>query len=259
MTDDRRRPADHGPDRGTGKTGIGWASSETGAGKPGTSMTGTGPHSSATSATSTGSASTGPASTSSGTPVSISPAATSPGWKGTGRELAVAAVLGLALTAAAWVLDGPTAAGFVLLICVTLALVGLRALIELDEEPPRPPESHEFGPSQSYIGFWRTRSDLFDATRSLSAWDHELRPRLTNLLAARLSERHGISLADDPDAARDLLNAGRHHRHDRRDQPGRHDLWTWIDPQRPTPPDAGSKAGIPPNVLAALIDRLEKL
>jgi len=235
MTDDRRRPADPGPDRGTGKTGIGWASSETGA------------------------TSTRSASTSSGIPVSISPAATSPGWNGTGRELAVAAVLVLALTAAAWVLDGPTAAAFVLLICVALALVGLRALIELEEEPPRRPESHEFGPSQSFIGFWRTRSDVFDATRSLSAWDHELRPRLTNLLAARLSERHGISLADDPDAARDLLNAGRHHRHGRRDQPGRLDLWTWIDPQRPTPPGAGSKAGIPPNVLAALIDRLEKL
>jgi hypothetical protein len=123
----------------------------------------------------------------------------------------------------------------------------LRALIEPDQEPPAPEAPQELGPSQSFTGFWRTRSDLLDATKSLSAWDYGLRPRLTNLLAARLSERHGISLADDPQAARNLFRGTRH------------DLWHWIDPARPTPPDAGSQPGIPPNVLAALIDRLEKL
>jgi hypothetical protein len=40
---------------------------------------------------------------------------------------------------------------------------------------------------------------------------------------------------------------------------GRSDLWAWIDPQRQAPPDAGSRPGIPPRVLAALIDRLERL
>ena len=169
------------------------------------------------------------------------------GWNGARRELTVAGLLAVVLAAAGWALDGPAAAGFVLLICIAVSLVVLRALIEPDQEPPAPEARHEFGPSQSFTGFWRTRSDLMDATRSLSAWDSGLRPRLTNLLAARLSERHGISLADDPQAARDLLRGTRH------------DLWRWIDPSRPAPPDADSQPGIPPNVLAALIDRLEKL
>ena len=56
-----------------------------------------------------------------------------------------------------------------------------------------------------------------------------------------------LHLADDPDAARRLLLGSRH------------DLWRWIDPSQPEPAEAGSQPGIPPRVLAALIDRLEKL
>jgi hypothetical protein len=169
------------------------------------------------------------------------------GWAGATRELTVAGLLVVVLTAAGWALDGPAAAVFVLLICIAVSLVALRALIEPDQEPPAPEASRELGPGQSFIGVWRTRSDLVDATKSLSAWEYRLRPRLTNLLAARLSERHGVSLADDPQAARDLLRGTRH------------DVWRWIDPSRPAPPDAESQPGIPPSVLAALIDRLEKL
>ena len=172
------------------------------------------------------------------------------GWQGAGREISVAVLLVLALTAAAWALDGPTAAGFTAVSCAALSLVALRTLIEPHEPPPVPHLSQEIGPSRTFFGFWRTRSDLTDATTSLSAWDNALRPRLTNLLAARLAEQHGISLAEDPEAARQVLTGGK---------TGRRDLWTWIDPQRQTPPDAGSRPGIPPNVLAALIDRLERL
>jgi hypothetical protein len=176
--------------------------------------------------------------------------AASQGWRGAGREITVAVLLVLALTAAAWALEGPAAAGFTALGCAALSLAALRALIEPHEPPQEPPSSYELGPSRSFLGFWRTRSDLVEATRSLSAWDNALRPRLTNLLAARLSERHGISLADDHEAARRVLTGG---------TAGRSDLWTWIDPGRQTPPDAGSLPGIPPRVLAAMIDRLERL
>ena len=172
------------------------------------------------------------------------------GWTGAAREISVAGLLALALATAAWLLDGPAAAGFTLVVCIAISLVTLRTLIEPHHEPPPPPADHDLGPSHSFIGFWRTRSDLLDATRSLTAWDLGLRPRLTNLLAARLSERHEISLADNPDAARDLLLKG---------EPDRHDLWSWIDPHRLSPADAGSRPGIPPHVLAALIDRLERL
>jgi hypothetical protein len=164
----------------------------------------------------------------------------------------VAGLLAVVLTAAAWALDGPAAAGFVLLICIAVSLVVLRALIEPDQEPPAPEAPSELGPGLSFIGVWRTRSDLVDAINSLGAWEYRLRPRLTNLLAARLSERHGISLADDPQAAARLLRGTSH-------DGTRNDLWRWLDPSRPAPPDAESLPGIPPNVLAALIDRLEKL
>lgn len=170
-------------------------------------------------------------------------------WNGARREIAVAAMLVLALAMAAWALDGPAAAAVVVLVSVALSLVLLRALIDRDEQPPPPEASYELGPTQSFRGFWRTQADLTDATRSLSAWDYGARPRLVNLLAARLSERHGISLADDPEGAKRLLLQTQ-------SQP---DLWYWVDPQRPTPPDAGSRPGIPPNVLAALIARLEQL
>ena len=152
-----------------------------------------------------------------------------------------------AVTGAAYAFSGPALAGLVLLASVAAGLVALRALVEPDRRPGPPPLPDEAGPSRMVIGFWRTRSDLDDATRSLSAWHYGLRPRLTNLLAARLSERHGVSLADDPDTARRLLLGSRQ------------DLWRWIDPAQPDPAEAGSQAGIPPRMLAALIDRLEKL
>jgi len=151
------------------------------------------------------------------------------------------------VTVAAYALSGPALAGLVLLVSVAAGLVALRALIDPDQRPEPPPPPDEAGPSGTVIGFWRTRSDLDDATRSLSAWHHGLRPRLTNLLAARLSERQGVSLADDPDTARRLLLGSRQ------------DLWRWIDPAQPEPAEAGSRPGIPPRVLAVLIDRLEKL
>jgi hypothetical protein len=172
------------------------------------------------------------------------------GWRGAGKEITIAVLFVVAVTAAAWAFDGPAAAGFAAVACAALSLAGLRTLIEPHEPPPAVPASQETGPSLIFFGFWRTRSDLSDAIRSLSAWDNALRPRLTNLLAARLAERHGISLSEHPDAARKLLTGG---------EQGRGELWDWIDPRRQTPHDAGTRPGIPAGVLAALIERLERL
>jgi hypothetical protein len=198
----------------------------------------------------------GPRQRAGGRPGRVTSPSAGPSWRDATREITVAVLLVLAITVGAWVLAGPAAAGFAALTCAALSLVALRSLVQPHEPPAVPHLSAELGPSRSFLGFWRTRSDLVDATRSLSAWDSGLRPRLTNLLAARLSERHGISLAEDPEAARRVLNAGRTGRTGRA---GRTDLWTWIDPQRQTPLNAGAVAGIPPQVLAALIDRLERL
>jgi hypothetical protein len=81
---------------------------------------------------------------------------------------------------------------------------------------------------------------------------------LEHLLAARLAERHGVHLYQDPDAARRLLCR----------RPRDADLWPWIEPV-PEPPEgarpqtraskAGTEPGIPRRTLARLIDRLESL
>jgi hypothetical protein len=179
----------------------------------------------------------------------VTPRAGHGGWATARRELTIAACLVLALTAAAWVLLGAATAGIVALICVALALIVLRTLIEPPAEPQEQLASYYDAPTQSFAGFWRTQFELSAGTKSMSAWDLNTRLRLQNLLAARLSERHGISLLDEPEAARRaFLGTSR-----------RADLWYWIDPGRPTPPDATSRPGIPPRTLAALIQRLEQL
>lgn len=179
----------------------------------------------------------------------MTPPAGSQRWAAARRELTIAACLVFALTAAAWVLLGAATAGIVALICVALGLVALRALIDPRTEPPERRETFYDSPTQSFAGFWRTQFELTAGTKSLGAWDLNTKRMLQNLLAARLSERHGISLLAEPDAARRaFIGTSR-----------RTDLWYWIDPERPTPPDASSRPGIPPRTLAALIQRLEQL
>lgn len=179
----------------------------------------------------------------------MSPQRSSQGWATARRELTIAACLVFALTAAAWLLLGAATAGIVALICVALSIVVMRTLIEPHAEPPEQPETYYDAPTQSFTGFWRTQFELDAGTKSLSAWDLNARRRVQNLLAARLSERHGISLFAEPEAARRaFIGSSR-----------RTDLWYWVDPERATPPDASSRRGIPPRTLAALIQRLEQL
>ena len=104
-------------------------------------------------------------------------------------------------------------------------------------------------PSSTFTGYWRTQSDLRDAMASMSAYDHGIRRRLQNLLAARLAEHHGISLAAEPEAAKAVFLASG----------VRPELWSWIDPERSTMPDASVRTGIPVRTLTALITRLEQL
>lgn len=170
-------------------------------------------------------------------------------WAAARSELTIAACLVAALTAATWVLLGAATASIVALICVAISLIVMRTLIDPHAEPPEQQETYYDAPTMSFSGFWRTQFELEAGTKSLSAWDLNTRRRLEHLLAARLSERHGISLHAEPDAARRaFIGTSR-----------RTDLWYWIDPKRPTPADASSRPGIPPRTLAALIQRLEQL
>jgi hypothetical protein len=113
----------------------------------------------------------------------------------------------------------------------------------------------------SFSRQWRRRSRLADAQASMTAYQAGLRGQLENLLASRLAERHGISLYDDPAAARRTF-AGGNAAYD--------SLWPWIAPAGPAGPAAPAKSagppdqardqrGIPYRTLARLLDRLEQL
>jgi hypothetical protein len=128
------------------------------------------------------------------------------------------------------------------------ALASLLALVPAAGKPFAQPEQWSARGPASFLGFWRKRSLLSDATASMTAYDADLRPTLQHLLAARLAEKHGVSLHADPATARRLLLPGH------RDQA----LWFWLDPLRPAEKDE-HRRGIPAHTLAAIFDRLERL
>src|SRR6185437_13407438 len=125
-----------------------------------------------------------------------------PGFRGAGREIAVAVGLVTALAVAAWVLFGAAASGILVLGCTAVSLAVLRTLIGRPVRPEDVAQAKYDAPATSFAGFWRMQTDIASAMASLSAWDNHSRRRLQNLLAARLAERHDISLAADPQAAK---------------------------------------------------------
>jgi hypothetical protein len=171
------------------------------------------------------------------------------GWRGARPEIVIGVIAAAALGGAAYAFAGTAAAVLTLTGAGAAVLAGLRGLTPGDEVAPPPPETLTGrGQTTTFARFWRRHSDVQAATRSLAAYDFELRATLQHLLAARLAERHGISLYDEPEAARRLLARG-----------GSDRLWFWLDPGREAVTDQGKSAGIPPRTLAAIIDRLEHL
>ncbi len=169
------------------------------------------------------------------------------GWAQSEPELVIAGLLTGSATVTALLFGGLGAGCLVLAAAAVLALCTLR-LAAPAGAAPGPAEERELRTGTSFTGFWRKRSMVNDATQTMAGYDMELRGILQNLLAARLAERHGISLYHDPAAARRLLLRGQ-------DQ----SLWFWLDPARPPAPEGSPRAGIPPRTLAALLNRLEKL
>jgi hypothetical protein len=170
------------------------------------------------------------------------------GWGAAVPEICIAAVLVAVAAVAGYAAAGLAGLTLAVLIAAAAALAVLRRLTPpgtaYDARRPADAEAIELTPT----GYWRKRAGLADGTRSMTAYDAELRRTLQHLLAARLAERHGISLQDDPDAARRLLcRRGRDEA-----------LWYWVDPARP-PVTAERRAGIPLRTLTRLIDRLERL
>jgi hypothetical protein len=170
-------------------------------------------------------------------------------WSAAAPEIVIAVLLTAATAAAGYAVAGVTGASVVVAGAATVGFAALRSFLA----PGDPAHGDDYLPaparsSMPFTGYWRKRLGLSDGIRSMAAYDCELRGTLQDLLAARLAERHGVSLQAEPAAARRLLCPAA----------ADESLWYWVDPARPAT-TAGTQQGIPPRTLARLIDRLERL
>jgi hypothetical protein len=161
------------------------------------------------------------------------------------------AVLVAAAGAAGYLMASWAGLVSVVIVAAAVALAALRTVL-----PRLPPEAARTArkkpAARALTGYAQRLYVLENGIDSLAAYDSELRPVLEHLLAARLAQRHGVHLYQDPAAARAVLCR------DPRDA----DLWAWIDPAtkpKETPRGHAERSGIPRRTLARLIDRLEIL
>jgi hypothetical protein len=172
-------------------------------------------------------------------------------WRGTKPELIIAGVLAGAAAVAGYLMAGWAGLSVVVIAAGAIALLVLRALLP-QLTPDQAKRAREKPTARSLSGYSHRRFVVQTASSSLAFYNGELRPVLEHLLAARLAERHGVNLYQDPAAARGLLCRSPHDA----------SLWAWIDPTtRPTesPRSHSEQRGIPRRTLARLIDRLEQL
>jgi len=170
------------------------------------------------------------------------------GWRAAAPELAITVALVSVSSVAVYLYAGVGTGAVAVIIWAVLALAALRWIVPPAVQPLAEQTQWRGLGRTSFTGYWRRRAMLTDASASMVSYDAELRLTLQHLLAARLAERHGISLYDDPEAARRLLLP----------RAGEDALWFWLDPRRPAESNQ-QRRGIPPRTLAAVIDRLERL
>ena len=172
-------------------------------------------------------------------------------WRGTTPELVIAAVLVGATGLAGYAMAGWSGLSAVAVATAAIAMLVLRGLLpKLTPDEAR--KARDKPSARTLTGYSHRRFVVLTASTSQGFYDSELRPVLEHLLAARLAERHGVNLYQDPATARRLLCRN----------PRDADLWPWIDPgTRPAtaPRGASDRRGIPRRTLSRLIDRLEKL
>ena len=173
-------------------------------------------------------------------------------WRGTTAELVTAGVAVAVTAVAAYAVAGWAGMAVVAVVTAAGVMVLLRFLLpQLTPDAAR--KARERPRPRMLTGYSHRRFMVNNAMTSQHYYDTELRPVLEHLLAARLAERHGIHLYQDPDAARRLLCRN----------PRDAGLWRWIDPTpkgiRPQTRESQERRGLPRHTLARLIDRLEKL
>ena len=181
-------------------------------------------------------------------------------WRAVLPEIVIAAVAVAATAAAGYAVAGRGAFAVVAVGAGVASLLVLRSMVRpaslasSAEDVSGPDPAVPTPVLSSFSREWRRRSRLADAQASMPAYQAGLRGQLENLLASRLAERHGISLYDDPAAARRVF-AG--------DTAAYDTLWPWIDPARRArpaePARPADQPGIPYRTLARLLDRLEQL
>jgi hypothetical protein len=172
-------------------------------------------------------------------------------WRGAVPELLIAGALVLALAVAGYGMAGWAGLSVVAVATAATAMVILRVLLPA-ASPDKSRTAAQKAQARTLTGYSQRRFVAQTASESMGFYQAELRPVLEHLLAARLAERHGVRLYDDPEAARRLLCRTS------RDA----DLWQWIDPAtRPPVTNRGAttERGIPRRTLTRLVDRLERL
>jgi hypothetical protein len=166
-------------------------------------------------------------------------------WQGTGPELTIAGAAYVATAAAAYAVAGAGGLAAVSIVAAALAVAAIRALL-----PGREPEAartlQDKPVAQAISGYSRRRWAVAHARDTSQFYEHELRPALEHVLAARLAEHHGVNLYHEPARAREVVNDAA--------------VWYWIDPAEAQAEARQRRAaGIPPRTLARLIHRLEQL
>ena len=171
-------------------------------------------------------------------------------WRAALPELGIAGAVLSACAAGAYAVAGSAATVIVVVVFAAVALGAVGRLSPAPLGPPAPPEVpvDRWRSTNRFFTYWRLQTQLKDGMASRSAYDAALGPHLEHLLAARLSERHGVNLYTQPEASRSVLCAND------RDL----DLWPWVDPGRPVAA-LGEAPGIPAKTLARLLQRMEQL
>jgi hypothetical protein len=170
-------------------------------------------------------------------------------WTAAGPELAIATVTVVVTAAAGYAAAGWAGLAVVAIVAAALAVAVIRFLLPQGVADAAR-KAREKRVARPVSGYSHRRFVVQSAIQHLGFYDAELRPVLEHLLAARLAERHGVNLYQDPVAARRIFCK---HRRDAA-------LWAWVDPDPTDRAVRGeNRRGIPRNVLARLIDRLERL
>jgi hypothetical protein len=171
-------------------------------------------------------------------------------WRRARPELAIGAVLVVVAALGGLALAGWPGLAVVATVTAVLTLLEVRGLAPRPAAAATRKARESDTPAvRSVTGYSQRRFLVASGISSKTFYESDLRPALEHLLAARLSERRGINLYTEPEAARRAFI--RTHA----DEP----LWRWVDPAAASAEQAPSGGGIPRRTLARLIDRLEQL